>query len=64
MRTLKAVEVASLLGVHPSVVYRLAAHGLIGHVRIGRAVRFPEAEVQKFLERATRPARVEASDAK
>jgi excisionase family DNA binding protein len=62
MRVLKAKEVAELLGIHVSVVYKLASTGELGHLKVGRAVRFPEGEVRRFLERATRPARVEAGE--
>lgn len=56
--SLKAAEVAALLGVHVSVIYRLASRGVIGHVRVGRAVRFPKEAVEEFLARAYRPGRV------
>ena len=48
-------EAAEVLGVNPSTLSRQCAAGLFPHVRIGRSVRIPIAEVDR-LERGE-PAR-------
>ena len=45
---LTVAEVAEWLRLHPITVRRHIKAGLIRAVRIGRAVRVPEAEVAKF----------------
>ena len=49
-RSLKANEVASILGVNLITAYKMGKDGLIGTFRVGkRGVRFPEAEVERYL---------------
>jgi excisionase family DNA binding protein len=51
---LRAADVAPLLGgVHPRTVRRYAAHGDLGHVRVGKLMLFRLSDVQAFLDRAT-----------
>lgn len=54
---LSASDVAPLLGgVHPRTVRRYAAHGDLGHVRVGRFMLFRLSDVQAYLDAATVPA--------
>lgn len=49
--SLKAVEVASVLGVSSRMVTRLAERGEIPAIRIGSVWRFPRERLRKYLER-------------
>lgn len=51
-RLLKAEEVARLLDVNLSVVYRWAAAGRLPAVKLGRALRFRERELEELLDRS------------
>lgn len=53
-------EAAEVLGVNPSTLSRQCAAGLFPHVRIGRSVRIPIAEVDR-LERGE-PSRASMMD--
>ena len=44
-----ATEVAELFRVEPSTVYGWARKGEIPKIKIGRVVRFPRDEIEKFL---------------
>lgn len=44
-----AKELASILGVHPQTIYRLAKEKKIDSYRIGKSVRFPMPERTKCL---------------
>ncbi len=46
---LTAEQVATLIGLTQNYIYRLVREGEIPHVRIGRTVRFSEAELEKWL---------------
>ena len=48
-RLLTAVEVAALLAVPTSWVYRAAREGEIPNVRLGRYVRFDEADISDWI---------------
>ena len=48
---LSANEVARRLSVTPLSVYRWARMGRLRPIRIGRLLRFPLEEVERFLER-------------
>lgn len=50
---LKIDEAAKMLGLSRSLVYALAADGGIPSQRIGRAVRIPLADLQRWVERNT-----------
>jgi len=43
-------EVAAYLNIWPRTVRRLVAGGRLRHVRIGRVVRFSQADVFRFIE--------------
>ncbi len=62
--TLTAREVAQLLGVNRATVYKLAAAGELAHLRIGGAVRFRRDDVEAYLRRVYRPARVEGDESR
>ncbi len=46
---LTAEQVAERLGLTQNYIYRLAKTGEMPHVKIGRRVRFPEDEFDKWL---------------
>ena len=52
-RLLKAQEVGETLGLGRSKIYELMAEGQIPTVRIGRAVRVPERELQEWIRHKT-----------
>jgi excisionase family DNA binding protein len=64
VETMTAREVARLLGLNRATVYKLAAVGQLGHLRIGGAVRFRREDVEEFLARCYRPARVKVGESK
>jgi excisionase family DNA binding protein len=47
----KVSEVASMLGLSTSCVYKKAERGEIQSMKIGTALRFSECDVQNFLEK-------------
>ncbi len=49
-RLVDAAEIAGRLGVPKSWVLESARSGAIPHVRLGRYVRFDEADVDRWLE--------------
>ncbi len=51
-RGLSVLEVATALGVSDEQVYALVANGEMGHVRIGKHIRVPDFEVDRFLSTA------------
>lgn len=53
-------QAADVLGVHPSTLSRQCSYGLFPHVKVGRTVRIPIAEVER-LERGE-PARTSVLD--
>jgi excisionase family DNA binding protein len=55
-QTLRVQELARLLGVSPSLVYREARLGRLAHFRVGRTVRIPADAAEEFM----RKVRVEA----
>ncbi len=48
---LSPAEVAELLGVKKSTVYQWTHQGFIPHVKLGRLVRFREAEIMAWVEK-------------
>jgi len=42
-------EIANCLGVQPSTIYQWTHQGFIPHVKLGRLVRFREADVTKWI---------------
>lgn len=49
-RLLKATEVARILNISRSLVYRLIHTGKIPHIRISQAVRIHQNDLDKFVE--------------
>jgi excisionase family DNA binding protein len=62
VEAMTAREVARILGLNRATIYKLAAAGELGHLRIGGAVRFRREDVEAFLLRCYRPARTEAGE--
>jgi excisionase family DNA binding protein len=56
---LKIDEAASILGVARVTVYRLVWRGLLRPVYIGRAVRIPRSEVERFARELVETGRVQ-----
>ncbi len=52
-RLLKLPEVSARLSLSRTAIYRLMARGEIHPVRIGGALRFSEAAVNRFIQRLT-----------
>ena len=52
-------EIADCLGVRPSTIYQWTYQGFIPHVKVGRLVRFREADVTQWLERRVSQGRVD-----
>jgi len=50
---MRAGEVAAALGVGRATAYQLIANGELPTVRIGRAVRVPRAELERWVRRRT-----------
>ena len=48
-KLLDATEVASIFGVPKSTIYEHARTGLLPSVRLGRRVRFREADLEAFI---------------
>lgn len=51
-RGFSVLEVATALGVSDEQIYTLVRRGEIGHVRIGRHIRIPDHELDRFLSKA------------
>ncbi len=47
---LKASEVARILNISRSLVYRLIHTGKIAHIRVNQAVRVRQGDLNKFIE--------------
>jgi excisionase family DNA binding protein len=56
-------ELAAALRLKPAAVRALARRGEISFFRIGRSIRFRSGDVEAFLARQRRPARVEKAHA-
>ena len=50
-------EVARYMSVSERTIWALTTSGALKHIRIGRAVRYRRADVDRFLERHTRGGR-------
>jgi len=50
-RLLTPEQIAELLGVKQSTIYQWTHQGFIPHVKVGRLVRFREADIEKWLEK-------------
>lgn len=54
-------EAAEQLGLHPKTLVRFAREGRIGHVPIGRKIRFRDADIEAFIaDNAVKPRTPEA----
>jgi len=53
---LKAVQIASLLGVSRSQAYMMMATGILPVVRIGRSVRVPKSALAEWIKNKTESA--------
>ncbi|PWK81649.1 excisionase family DNA binding protein [Lentzea atacamensis] len=51
-RAHSVVETAALLGVPDKTVYKMVEDGTLGHVRLGKHIRVPDAEVERLLAAA------------
>jgi excisionase family DNA binding protein len=51
-------QIADVLGVQPSTIYQWTHQGFIPHVKVGRFVRFREADITQWLERRFSQGRV------
>lgn len=49
-------QAAAELNVAKSTVRKWIAQRRLGHIRLGRAIRVPEAEVTRLMEEGSRPA--------
>jgi len=49
-KLLTTEEIAELLGVRESTIYQWTQQGFIPHVKLGRLVRFREADITKWLD--------------
>ena len=49
-KLLTPAEVAELLGVRESTIYQWTHQGFIPHVKLGRFVRFREADIARWLD--------------
>lgn len=47
-------QIAEILGVKPSTIYQWTHQGFIPHVKLGRLVRFKEAEIAKWVDKRSR----------
>lgn len=57
MRLLTVNETAERLGMKPATIRLWLAQRKLGHVKLSRAVRVPESEVERMIEENTIPAR-------
>jgi excisionase family DNA binding protein len=53
-------QAAEALGLSVHTIRSWVAQRRIGHVRLGRAVRIPQSEIQRVIERGTVPAQCQA----
>ena len=51
MRLLNVQEIAESLGVKPSTIYQWTHQGFIPHVKLGRLLRFKEADIVNWIEK-------------
>ena len=50
---LKPMEVTQILGIGRSLVYEMLAIGELPSIRIGRCIRIPRNELEKWIEQNT-----------
>jgi len=56
-KLLNPQEVATLLGVKTSTIYQWTHQDFIPHVKLGRLLRFKEAEIITWIDKRTSPGR-------
>ena len=59
---LKPAEVAELLQVQKSTVYKWAHYDYIPHVKLGRALRFRKKVIDRWVKKKERERKVESLD--
>lgn len=57
-KLLSVVEAAEALHLSPWTIRMWLVRGKIGSVKLGRAVRIPQAEILRLVSEGSRPARV------
>ena len=57
-KLLTPAEIADLLGVQPSTIYKWTHQEFIPHVKLGRLVRFRESEVIRWIEKRSIAGRI------
>ncbi|MHB0874535.1 MAG: helix-turn-helix transcriptional regulator [Anaerolineae bacterium] len=53
-RLLRASELSAITGVPTSTLFHMAKADRIPHVRLGRSVRFPEQDIERWLAARSR----------
>ena len=51
-RGFSVLEVAAALGVSDEQIYKLVSEGGLGHIRVGKHIRVPDHELDRFLAKA------------
>ena len=51
LKLLNVQEIAVLIGVKPSTIYQWTHQGFIPHVKLGRLLRFKEADIVNWIEK-------------
>jgi len=57
MRMLTVREASQRLGLREATIRSWIAQRRLAHLKLGRAVRLPEAEIERIIERSLIPAR-------
>jgi excisionase family DNA binding protein len=52
-RLLDTAEIADLLNMSPSTIRKWVHYGFIPHVKLGRAVRFKERDIEEWIQERT-----------
>ena len=51
IKLINTIELAALLGLSPSCVYKKAEKGEIKSIKIGASLRFSENDIQEFIDK-------------
>jgi excisionase family DNA binding protein len=57
VKLVKVPEAALMLALSPKTLWQWIGERRIGVVRLGRAVRVPQSEIERLMEEGTTPAR-------